>query len=181
MATAFLGIVVLVGIAFVEVGATEVAEMRVAFETNHVVASMGLLGTGVACWAWLGVQLHVLLGSSFLGCELELGAWEADEIFAVPAFFADFAKCESTILADGETFRWWWQEIWVRRPIVILRLVACVLCIRFTRCRLLVRALRWSLTPLAWAVNCCRVRFETLLSFQFDIPLDHLLLQWNLK
>ena len=81
--------------------------MGVAFEADHMVASMRLLRSGITRRAWLRMKLHVVFGGLFLGCELKLAAGEADEIFAVPAGLADFAKSKITVFANCEAFGWW--------------------------------------------------------------------------
>lgn len=81
--------------------------MGVAFEADHMVASIRLLRSSITRRAWLRMKLHVVFGSLFLGCELKMAAREADVIFAVPASLADFAKSKITVFADCEAFGWW--------------------------------------------------------------------------
>ena len=81
--------------------------MGIAFETDHMVASMRLLGSGIACGTRLGVQLHVVFRRLFLDCQLKLGAWEAGEVFAVPACFAHFAESKIAVFTDCEAFGRW--------------------------------------------------------------------------
>ena len=74
--------------------------MGIALEADHVVAAVCLLGARIACRAGLSVQIHVLLRSALFSCDLELGAGEAGEIFAVPGGFADEAEGEDAVFAD---------------------------------------------------------------------------------
>ena len=97
----------LIWIAFIEISPAQIAEMGIAFEADHVVASMRLLSSGITCRAWLRVKLHVVFGGLFLGCELKFATGEAGEVFAMPASFADFAKSEVAVFADCEAFGWW--------------------------------------------------------------------------
>lgn len=101
----------LVRIALFEVAAAEVAEVCVAFEADHVIASVRLLGSGIAGRAGLGVQLHVFLRSALFGRDLELGAREAGEVFAVPGGFADEAEGKGAVFADCESVRWGWKRL----------------------------------------------------------------------
>lgn len=94
----------LIGVGFVKVGPAQVAEMCIAFEADHMVASMRLLSSGVASRARLRMKLHVVFGGHFLGCKLKSAAGKADEIFTVPTGFADFTKSEIAVFADCEAF-----------------------------------------------------------------------------
>lgn len=47
---------------------TQVAEMAVTFEADHMITSMCFLSAGRACWAWCGVFLEVFeTGFVFFG------------------------------------------------------------------------------------------------------------------
>lgn len=96
----------LIRVPFFQIAAAQVAEMRIAFEANHVVASMRLLCARIARRACLRVQQDVVLRRLLLGRDLELGAREAGEVFAMPACFADEAKGEGAVDTDGEPLGW---------------------------------------------------------------------------
>jgi hypothetical protein len=76
---------VLIWVAGVEPGTAEVAKVRLATNTNHMVATVRLLGWHSAGRAGRGVHPHVFQRSQFLGRELRLvAAREAAEELAVP-------------------------------------------------------------------------------------------------
>ena len=107
MTAAFNGVIVLIWIALVKISPAQIAEVSIAFEAYHMVASMRLLSSSITCRARLRMKLHVVFGGLLLGCELKLAAGEAGEVFAMPAGFADFAKSEVAVFADCEAFGWW--------------------------------------------------------------------------
>lgn len=100
----------LIRILLDQVAATEIAEMGIALEADHVVAAVRLLGARVARRARLRVQLHVFLARALLGRDLESAPREAGEVFAVPARFADEAEGEGAVFADGEAVFWRWER-----------------------------------------------------------------------
>lgn len=55
MTATFPGVIVFVWVPLVKVGAAQVTEMGIALETNHVIASMSLLSSGVTSRAGLCV------------------------------------------------------------------------------------------------------------------------------
>lgn len=61
---------------------------------------MSLLAPSIACWAGAGVHLHVFLARLFFVCQLGLSLRIANDEFAVPAGFADFAEGECAFSAD---------------------------------------------------------------------------------
>ena len=165
----------LVRIGFVEISAAQVAEMGVAFEADHMIASMGLLGSGITCRTRLGVQLHVLFRRPFLFCQLELGAWEADEVFAMPTCFADFAECEIAVFTYCKAFGWRWESIFGSIAVIGLRFIGLLSIISLIK--LAFAGTSRSLTPLARTVDRCFIRFEAFLPLQFNVTLDCILLQ----
>lgn len=91
----------LVWIFWVEPCRAQVAEVRVALETDHMVATMRLLGWSSARWARSRVQLEVLHRSLVLFSKLtSLGHRDAKGEFAVPALVASAAECKGAVLAD---------------------------------------------------------------------------------
>lgn len=168
----------LVWIAFVEISPAQVAEMGVAFEADHVVASMRLLSSGITCRARLRMKLHVVFGGLFLGGELILAAGEAGEVFAMPACFAYLAKSEIAVFADCKAFGRWRQFLLGDIAVIGLRFISLF---GFHTFFLLVwlafTGTSWSLTPLARAVDRRFIRFEAFLPLQFDVTLHCILLQ----
>ena len=142
-----------------------------------MIASMRLLGSGIARRAWLRVQFQVVFRCFLLSCQLELGAWKANEVFAVPACFADFAKSKVAVLTDCEAFSRWRQFLRGGITVIGLRLL-CLLCLLyfFLSIALAIASTGWSLTPLTRAVDRRSIRFEVFLPLQFDVALDGVLL-----
>lgn len=97
----------LIWIALVEISPTQIAEVGIAFEADHMVASVRLLGSGITCRTRLRMKLHVVFGGLLLGCELKSAAGKAREVFAMPASFANFAKSKVAVFADCKAFGWW--------------------------------------------------------------------------
>ena len=164
----------LVWIAFVEISPAQVAKMGITFKADHMVASMRFLSTGIAGRARLRMQLHVVFGGLFLSRELKLAAGEADVVFAVPASFADFAKCEVAVFTDCEAFCRWRQFLLGSIGVICLRFLD--LLGYFLLIELALGCPSWSLTPLARAINRRSVRFKAFLPLQLDVTLDCVLL-----
>ena len=141
-----------------QVTATQIAEMGIAFEADHVVAAVRLLGAHVARRTRLRVQLHVFLARALLGRDLELAPREAGEVFAVPARFADQAEGEGAVFADGEAVFWCWERRGVR--------VVVVVGVGGDGGGV---GLRGTLAPLPGAVDGVAVGFEEFFAFELDV------------
>ena len=87
--------------------------MCIAFVADHVVAPVRFLRARIACGAALRMNEHVIFARLFLCCDLEIRAWKAAQVFAVPGGLTDEAEGESAVYADGETIfglgKWWWR------------------------------------------------------------------------
>ena len=99
----------LIWVCFVEPGTAQIAEMRVAPETDHMVAAHGLLASGIASRAGGGVCSEIFFGGFFFGCQLAGFTWEAGREFPVPACTADDAEGEGAVFTDSETFARGWK------------------------------------------------------------------------
>lgn len=83
--------------------ATQVAEMGIALEADHMVAAHHFLTPSVACWAGGGVQLDVFFRSPLLCAYFVLSPRETNGELSMPARFANLAECKIAILADGQS------------------------------------------------------------------------------
>lgn len=82
---------------------TQITEMAITFETNHMITSMRFLCAGGAGRTWGGVFLEVFeAGFVFFGEFARGGLWNADCEFAMPALVAAGAEGEGAVFADGE-------------------------------------------------------------------------------
>lgn len=167
----------LIRIAFVEISPTQIAEVGVAFEADHVVASMRLLSSSITCRARLRMKFHVVFRCLLFGRELKLATGEAGEVFAMPAGFADLAESEVAVFADCEAFGWWRQFLLRGVPVVGLRFFGPLHSFIFFFIWFALTGTSWSLTPLARAIDRRSIRFKAFLPLQLDVTLDCILFQ----
>lgn len=155
---------VTVRIRLAEPARAEVAEMRIALETFHVIASHPLLAWSVARGTRSRVHLEVLLGRLLLGRQFGLPSREAANELAMPALFADAAEGVVAVFADGHTVRHRRQlgllSEWIKWHPLLLLVVG--------KLKVVVHRIHWfwmsfgpcgSLTPLSGAVDGRLVRF----------------------
>jgi len=83
-----------------EIAGAKVAEMGFAVETNHVVATQGLLCPSIAGGARCGIFLEVRSGSGFFFTDFFLATGTASCKLTMPTFTANTAESKATVLAD---------------------------------------------------------------------------------
>jgi hypothetical protein len=175
-----LHIIMLVGIFWLEPCRTEVAEVSVTREANHMVAAMGLLSGSSAGRARCSVKFEVLHGRLILFSELAgLGHRDTESEFAVPALVTSAAEGKRTVLAHRE------KVVSSKKPLSAVISIRIALVIRFHHLKSLglsmfLRSSR-TLAPFAWAVNGILVRLQVRLVLQLNVSCDHLMFQGNLK
>lgn len=185
VAWAFLCVEMFVWVILVDPEATQITEMRAAFEADHMIAAHRFLATRVTCRARGRVHCHIFFRSKLLFGQLVLLTRKAREEFAVPAGLTYFAERKGAVFANREAFLRRRHGVLVGVRIVFLRPRSLAFYVgffvRFLRRRPSFLGACGALTPLARAVDGGSIRFQFFLAFEHYISLDSFLIQRYLK
>jgi hypothetical protein len=175
---------VFVRIVVREPAAAEVAKVRLAAETHHVVAAYGLLARRIARRARRAVPAQVLGRRLLLGRQLRRPPRPAHGKLAVPAGHAHAAECVRAVLTNSQALAARRQFVlavtgfpFTRFAARVLTLIGRASPIAAARACVTCRAL----TPTARAVDHVLVQFKLRLAFQLDVTLDCRLFERDFK
>ena len=96
---------VFVGVIRHQVRAAQIAEVSLALEADHMIATHSLLSRRVTGWTRRREALEVIKAGQLFLIELFLSTRIADRHHTMPTLSADNAKSEAAVLADGEALR----------------------------------------------------------------------------